>query len=90
MKIDLLKNYMQETYGLKIKKMTLYGARAKAWLEVFENHSKECQKLFEYAVAIYKADPRAISKVSCDAVSISDKVLFQSFCFIFGIKKWIS
>ncbi|KAK9212029.1 hypothetical protein WN943_001409 [Citrus x changshan-huyou] len=33
----------------------------------------EYKKLFEYAVAIYKADPRAISKVSCDAVSISDK-----------------
>ena len=54
-KIDLLKNYMQETYGLKIEKITLYRARAKAWLEVFGEHSKGYHKLFEYAAAIHKA-----------------------------------
>lgn len=32
MKIDILKNYMQNTFGLKIEKMTSYRARAKASL----------------------------------------------------------
>ena len=79
MKIDLLKNFMQETYGLKIENWTLYQARAKARTEVFGDHSKGYQKLFEYAAAIHKADPGAICKVLCDSVSIPDKVLFQRF-----------
>ncbi|KAK9205168.1 hypothetical protein WN943_015435 [Citrus x changshan-huyou] len=72
-KIDLLKNFMQETYGLKIQNLALYRARAKAKTEVFRDHSKGYQKLFEYAAAIHKADPGAICKVLCDSVSIPDK-----------------
>ncbi|KAH9648646.1 SWIM-type domain-containing protein [Citrus sinensis] len=62
-KIDILKNHVQETYGLKIGKLTLYRARAKARLEVFGDHSRGYQKLFHYAAAIHKADPGAICKV---------------------------
>ncbi|KAK9205867.1 hypothetical protein WN943_016137 [Citrus x changshan-huyou] len=35
--IDILKNHVQETYGLKIGKMTLYRAKAKARLEHKKN-----------------------------------------------------
>ena len=78
-KIDLLKNFMQETYGLNIENMTLYRAREKAWIEVFWDHSKGYQKLFEYAAAIHKANPGAICKVLCDAVSIPNKVCRNEF-----------
>ncbi|KAH9681171.1 SWIM-type domain-containing protein [Citrus sinensis] len=60
--IDLLKNFIQETYGLKIENLTLYRARGKARIEVFGDYSKGYQKLFEYAAAIHKADPGAICK----------------------------
>ncbi|KAH9768456.1 SWIM-type domain-containing protein [Citrus sinensis] len=86
-KIDLLKNFMQETYGLKIENLTLYRARAKARTEVFGDHSKGYQKLFEYAAAIHKADPGAICKVLCDGVSIPDKVLFQRFFVSFPAQR---
>ncbi|KAK9211410.1 hypothetical protein WN943_000786 [Citrus x changshan-huyou] len=86
-KIDLLKNFMQETYGLKIENLTLYRARAKARMEVFGDHLKGYQKLFEYAAAIHKADPGAICKVLCDGVSIPDKVLFQRFFVSFPAQR---
>ncbi|KAK9187486.1 hypothetical protein WN944_018882 [Citrus x changshan-huyou] len=61
-RIDILKNHVQETYGLKIGKMTLYRARAKARLEVFGDHSRGYKKLFDYAAAIHKANPGAVCK----------------------------
>ncbi|XP_024037036.1 uncharacterized protein LOC107174971 [Citrus sinensis] len=67
--------------------MTLYRARAKARLEVFEDHSKGYQKLFQYAAAIQKVDLGAICKVLCDVVSIPDKVLFQRFFVSFPAQK---
>ena len=82
-KIDILKNHVQETYGLKIGKMTLYRARAKARLEVFGNHSRGYKKLFDYTAAIHKADPGAVCKVLCDPISILNKVLFQRFFVTF-------
>ncbi|KAK9227179.1 hypothetical protein WN943_012228 [Citrus x changshan-huyou] len=86
-KIDLLKNFMQETYGLKIQNLTLYRARAKARTEVFGDHSKGYQKLFEYAAAIHKAVLGVICKVLCDSVSIPDKVLFQRFFVSFPAQR---
>ena len=85
--IDILKNYMQETFGLKIEKMTLYTARAKARLEVFGDHSKGYEKLFQYAATIHKVDPRAICKVLCDVVFIPNKMLFQRFFIAFPAQK---
>ncbi|KAK9230122.1 hypothetical protein WN944_023089 [Citrus x changshan-huyou] len=72
-KIDLLKNFIKETYGLKIKNMTLYRATTKARIEVFGDHLKGYQKLFKYVAAIHKTNPGAICKVLCDVVSILDK-----------------
>ena len=86
-KIDILKNYMQETFGLKIEKMTLYTARAKARLEVLGDHSKGYDKLFQYAATIHKVDPRAICKVLCDVVFIPNKMLFQRFFVAFPAQK---
>ena len=78
---------MQETYGLKIGKMTLYKARAKVRLEVFGDHSRRYMKLFDYAAAIHKADPGAICKVLYDVISIPNKVLFQRFFVAFPPQK---
>ncbi|KAK9202565.1 hypothetical protein WN944_017776 [Citrus x changshan-huyou] len=86
-KIDILKNHVQETYGLKIGKLTLYRARAKARLEVFGDHSRGYKKLFDYAAAIHKANPGAICKVLCDVISIPNKVLFQRFFVAFPAQK---
>ncbi|KAH9751096.1 SWIM-type domain-containing protein [Citrus sinensis] len=86
-KIDILKNHVQETYGLKIGKLTLYRARAKARLEVFGDHSRGYKILFDYATAIHKADPGVICKVLCDAISIPNKVLFQRFFVAFLAQK---
>ena len=86
-KIDLLKNFMQETYGLHIENMTLYRARAKARTEVFGDHSMGYKNFFEYAVTIHKANPGAICKVLCDAVFILDKVLFQKFFVSFPAQR---
>ena len=76
-----------QTHGLKIEKITLYRTTAKAQLEVFEDHSKGYQKLFEYAAVIYKVNPGAIYKVLCDVVSIPDKVLFQRFFVLFPVQR---
>ena len=76
-----------QTHGLKIEKITLYRTTAKAQLEVFEDHSKGYQKLFEYAAVIYKVNPGAIYKVLCDVVSIPDKVLFKRFFVLFPVQR---
>lgn len=68
---------------MKIEKMTMFRVRAKARLEIFEDHSKGYQKLFDYAAAIHKAYLRAICKVLCDVVSIPDQVLLQRFFVAF-------
>ena len=86
-KIDLLKNFMKGTYGLKIKNMTLYRATTKARIEIFGDHLKGYKKLFEYVVAIHKTDPGTICKVLCDVVSILDKVLFQRFFVSFSVQR---
>ncbi|KAK9233002.1 hypothetical protein WN943_023251 [Citrus x changshan-huyou] len=86
-KINLLKNFKKETYGLKIKNMTLYRATANARIKVFGDHLKGYQKLFKYVAAIHKTDPGAICKVLCDAVSILDKVLFQRFFVSFSVQR---
>ena len=46
-----------------------------------------CQKLFEYAAAIHKANLGAIYKVLFDVVSIPDKVLFQRFFVAFPTQR---
>ena len=78
---------MRETFMLKIEKMTFYRARVKTSLEVFRDHSKAYQKLFQYAATIHKADSGAICKVSCDVASIPDKVLLQRFFIAFFAQK---
>ena len=75
-KISLLKNYMQEKFRLKIEKLTMYRAREKARILVYGDHSKGYEKLFQYAAAIHRAEPGAISKVLCDAVIVPKKCLF--------------
>ena len=74
---------MQETYGLKIEKMTLYRAKIKARLEVFGDYSRKYKKLFDYVAAIHKAYSGAVCKVLCDVISIHNKVLFQRFFIAF-------
>ena len=86
-KIDILKNHVQETYGLKIGKMTLYRARAKARLEVFGDHSRGYTKLFDYATTIHKTDSGVVCKVLCDIIYIPNKVLFQRFFVAFPAQK---
>ena len=86
-KIYILKNHVQETYGLKIGKMTLYRAKVKAKLEVFRDHSRGYKKLFDYAAVIHKTYPGALCKVLCDAISIPNKVLFHRFFVAFPAQK---
>ncbi|KAH9780252.1 SWIM-type domain-containing protein [Citrus sinensis] len=79
--------YMQEKFRLKIEKLTMYRAREKARVLVYGDHSKGYEKLFQYATAIHQADPRAICKVLCDAVSYPEKCLFQRFFVAFPAQK---
>ncbi|KAH9655260.1 SWIM-type domain-containing protein [Citrus sinensis] len=86
-KISLLKNYMQEKFRLKIEKLTMYRAREKARILVYGDHSKGYEKLFQYAAAIHRAEPGAICKVLCDAVTIPEKCLFQRFFVAFPAQR---
>lgn len=52
-KICLLKNYMQEKFRLKIERLTMYKAREKARILVYNDHSKGYEKLFQYAATIH-------------------------------------
>ncbi|XP_015386640.2 uncharacterized protein LOC107177409 [Citrus sinensis] len=86
-KISLLRTYIQEKFRLKIEKLTMYRAREKARVLVYGDHSKGYEKLFQYAVAIHQADPAAICKVLCDAVSYPKKCLFKRFFVAFPAQK---
>ena len=64
---------------LKIEKLTMYRAKEKARIIVYGDHSKGYEKLFQYTAAIHRAEPGAICKVLCDAVTVPEKCIFQRF-----------
>ena len=80
--------YMQETYGLKIEKITLYRARAKARLEVFGEHSKGYHKLFEYAAAIHKVDSEQYARCCVMLFLYPTRYYSNNFLFHFLHKKY--
>ncbi|KAH9715583.1 SWIM-type domain-containing protein [Citrus sinensis] len=86
-KISLLKNYMQEKFRLKIEKLTMYRAREKVRILVNGDHSKGYEKLFQFAAAIHRAEPGAVCKVLCDAVTVPEKCLFQRFFVAFPAQR---
>lgn len=65
----------------------MYRTREKAKVLVYSDHSKGCEKLFQYAPAIHQADLGAICKVLCDVVSYPRKCLFLRFFVAFPAQR---
>ena len=78
-KTSVFKNYMLETYGLKIHRLALYRARRKARAELEGDQSKGDEKLYQNAAVIHQDDPGALCKVLCDAVSVPEKFFLRDF-----------
>ncbi|KAK9184926.1 hypothetical protein WN943_025278 [Citrus x changshan-huyou] len=86
-KISVLREFMLETYGVRIGDLKLYRARERARKDINGDHARGYEDLFQYAAVIHKYDPSAICKVLCDAVTRPEKVLFQRFFMAFPAQK---
>ncbi|KAH9794012.1 SWIM-type domain-containing protein [Citrus sinensis] len=86
-KISVLREFMHETYGVRIGDLKLYRARERARKDINGDHERGYEDLFQYAAVIHKYDPGAICKVLCDAVTRPEKVLFQRFFMAFPAQK---
>ena len=75
-KIFVLHEFMQETYGVRIGDLKLYRARERARKDINKDHAKGYKDLFQYIAVIHKYDPDVICKVLCDAVTRPEKALF--------------
>ncbi|KAH9702968.1 SWIM-type domain-containing protein [Citrus sinensis] len=82
-KIYVLHEFMQETFGVRIGNLKLYRARERAMIDIHGDHAKGYENLFQYATVILKYDAGAICKVLCDVVTRPEKVLFQRFFMAF-------
>ncbi|KAK9175760.1 hypothetical protein WN944_027767 [Citrus x changshan-huyou] len=82
-KIYVLYEFMQETFGVRIGNLKLYRARERARTYIHGDHARGYKDLFQYAAVILKYDPDAICKVLCDAVTRPEKMLFQRFFMAF-------
>ncbi|KAK9184816.1 hypothetical protein WN943_025167 [Citrus x changshan-huyou] len=65
----------------------LRGYHKKHECRLTKKSVKGYEKLFQYAAAIHQADPGAICKVLCDAVSYPEKCLFKRFFVAFPKQK---
>ncbi|KAH9735134.1 SWIM-type domain-containing protein [Citrus sinensis] len=86
-KISVLREFMLETYGVRIGDLKLNRARERARKDINGDHARGYEDLFQYAAVIHKYDPGAICKVLCDAVTRPEKVLFQRFFMAFPAQK---
>ncbi|KAH9698180.1 SWIM-type domain-containing protein [Citrus sinensis] len=86
-KISVLHEFMQETFGVRIGNLKLYRARERARTDIHGDHARGYEDLFQYAAVILKYDPGAICKILCDAVTRAEKVLFQRFFMAFPAQR---
>ncbi|KAH9745085.1 SWIM-type domain-containing protein [Citrus sinensis] len=86
-KISVLREFMLETYGVRIGDLKLYRARERARKDINGDYARGYEDLFQYVAVIHKYDPGAICKVLCDAVTKPEKVLFQRFFMAFPAQK---
>lgn len=86
-KIYVLHEFMQETYGVWIGNLKLYRAREKARTDINGDHARGYEDLLQYAAVIHKYDPGAICKVLCAAGTRPEKVLFQRSFMAFPAQK---
>ena len=86
-KISVLHEFMQETFGVRIGNLKLYRARERARTDIHGDHARGYEDLFQYAAVILKYDPGAICKVLCDVVTQPEKVLFQRFFMAFPAQR---
>ncbi|XP_052289946.1 uncharacterized protein LOC127899849 [Citrus sinensis] len=86
-KISVLREFMLETYGVRIGDLKLYRGRERARKDINGDHARGYEDLFQYAAVIHKYDPGAICKVLCDVVTRPKKVLFQRFFMAFPTQK---
>ncbi|KAK9186817.1 hypothetical protein WN944_018206 [Citrus x changshan-huyou] len=86
-KIYVLHEFMQETFGVRIGNLKLYRARERARTDIHGDHARGYKDLFQYAAVILKYDPGAICKVLCDVVTRLEKVLFQRFFMAFPAQR---
>ncbi|KAH9745090.1 SWIM-type domain-containing protein [Citrus sinensis] len=72
-KISVLREFMLETYGVRIGDLKLYRARERARKDINGDYARGYEDLFQYVAVIHKYDPGAICKVLCDAVTKPEK-----------------
>ncbi|KAK9178548.1 hypothetical protein WN943_027740 [Citrus x changshan-huyou] len=56
-KISVLHEFMQETYGVRIGDLKLYRARERARKDINGDHARGYEDLFQYTAVIHKYDP---------------------------------
>ncbi|KAH9659600.1 SWIM-type domain-containing protein [Citrus sinensis] len=56
-KISVLHEFMQETFGVRIGNLKLYRARERARTDIHGDHARGYEDLFQYAAVILKYDP---------------------------------